>query len=127
MLGLKAPYVYQNFDAFKEDPAAILLSGKGNFALGILVGLVFAAFKFWEMHRKKLDKPITKKIQVSPHERIIDITVIAAISGVIGAKLFAVIESTENFKAFLSDPLGQLLSGSGLAIYGQLFDVGPIA
>jgi prolipoprotein diacylglyceryl transferase len=120
VLGMKVPYIYQNFAAFKEDPAAILLSGKGNLLLGLVLAAVFAGLKYWEMHRKKLAKPIIKNIQVSPHERIVDITVIAAVSGVIGAKLFAVIESVENFESFLKDPLGQLLSGSGLAIYGGL-------
>lgn len=120
VLGMKVPYIYQNFSSFKEDPAAILLSGKGNLLLGLVLAAVFAGLKYWEMHRKKLAKPIIKKIQVSPHERIVDITVIAAVSGVIGAKLFAVIESVENFESFAKDPLGQLLSGSGLAIYGGL-------
>ncbi|MBK8832882.1 MAG: prolipoprotein diacylglyceryl transferase [Saprospiraceae bacterium] len=55
-----------------------------------------------------------------PHHRIGDITILAAISGIIGARLFSIIESEENIKAFIKDPLDQLLSGSGLAIYGGL-------
>jgi prolipoprotein diacylglyceryltransferase len=42
---------------------------------------------------------------------------IAAVSGVIGAKIF---HNLENFDLFLSDPLGQLLSFSGLTFYGGL-------
>ena len=55
-----------------------------------------------------------------PHQRIGDITILAAIAGLVGARLFSVIESEENIKAFLKDPLEQLLSGSGLAMYGGL-------
>ena len=55
-----------------------------------------------------------------PHQRIGDITILAAISGLVGARLFSIVESEENIKAFIQDPLEQLLSGSGLAIYGGL-------
>lgn len=120
ILGLKVPYVYANFEVFKMDPASILLSSKGNLLLGIVLAAVFAGYKYWDMQRKKLDKPVVRKIEVKPHERIVDITVLAAVTGVIGAKVFVIFESAENFRAFLRDPLGQLLSGSGLAIYGGL-------
>ena len=41
----------------------------------------------------------------------------AAISGIAGAKFFALFEDPA---ALFQDPIGQLLSGSGLAIYGGL-------
>jgi prolipoprotein diacylglyceryl transferase len=59
-------------------------------------------------------------VEVWPHERIGDITVVAAISGIVGAKLAAPFESVANLKSFFNDPFGQLLTGSGLAIYGGL-------
>ncbi len=120
ILGLKVPYVYANFEAFKADPASILLSSKGNLLAGIVLATVFAGYKYWELQRKKLAKPVVRKVSVKPHERIVDITVLAAVTGVLGAKIFVIFESAENFSAFLRDPLGQLLSGSGLAIYGGL-------
>ena len=42
---------------------------------------------------------------------------IAAISGIIGAKIFA---NLENWDDFLNDPLGQIFSFSGLTFYGGL-------
>ena len=42
---------------------------------------------------------------------------IAAISGIIGAKIF---HNLENFDLFLKDPVGQLISFSGLTFYGGL-------
>ena len=42
---------------------------------------------------------------------------IAAVSGIIGAKIF---HNLENIDAFLSDPIGQLISFSGLTFYGGL-------
>ncbi len=55
-----------------------------------------------------------------PHEKVGDITIVAAVSGVIGAKIFALFESVESIKMFINDPIQSLFSGSGLAIYGGL-------
>jgi prolipoprotein diacylglyceryl transferase len=120
LLGFKVPYILSNFTEFQEDAAGVLLSGKGTWLWGILFGVILGYAKYWEHHRKKTAKPVTKPVEVWPHQRIGDITVIAAISGIVGAKLAVPFESAENFRAFLEDPLGQLLSGSGLAIYGGL-------
>ena len=120
IIGFKVPYISQNFADFKIDPADVLLSMNGNFLIGIILAAIFGGFRYWEANRKKLAKPIIKTIMVQPHERVIDITIWAAVSGIIGAKLFAVIESTDNIKAFMADPLGQLLSGSGLAVWGGI-------
>jgi len=57
---------------------------------------------------------------VWPHDKIGDITIVAAVSGVIGAKIFALFESVESIQMFIRDPIHSLLSGSGLAIYGGL-------
>ncbi len=120
ILGFKLPYVFQHFQEFRPDPAGIILSGKGTWLWGILAAAGFGFYKYWDSKRKALDKPLLKEIKVMPHERIGDITILAAVSGIIGARLFSIIESEENIKAFIRDPLEQLLSGSGLAIYGGL-------
>ena len=44
-------------------------------------------------------------------------TIIAAIAGIIGAKLF---HNLENIGDFIADPIGQLLAFSGLTFYGGL-------
>jgi hypothetical protein len=46
-----------------------------------------------------------------------DICVIAAVGGFAGAKIFNALETWDNF---IADPLGSLLSSSGLTIYGGL-------
>ena len=120
ILGFKLPYVFQHFQEFRPDPASVILSGKGTWLWGILAAAGFGFYKYWDSKRKALGKPLIKEIKVMPHERIGDITILAAISGIIGARLFSIIESEENIKAFMQDPLEQLLSGSGLAIYGGL-------
>lgn len=120
ILGFKLPYIFGHFAAFREDAAAVLLSAKGTMLWGILVAVALGFLKYWEFNRNKTAKPVTKTVEVWPHERIGDITVVAAVSGILGAKLAAPFESVANLKSFFNDPLGQLLSGSGLAIYGGL-------
>ncbi|MEO1627504.1 MAG: prolipoprotein diacylglyceryl transferase family protein, partial [Bacteroidota bacterium] len=123
VLGFKFFYIIGHFADFQLDPAAIILSAKGNWPGGIVLAIAFAGLKWWEKNKQKLDKPVTRDMTVYPHDRIGDITVMAAISGVIGAKLFAIGEDLDILlkgEVSFSEFLGQLLSGSGLAIYGGL-------
>ena len=120
ILGFKLVYIMANFPEFQADTAGVLLSGKGSVVGGLVGAALFGAWKWWDSNRNALDKPVKKTVKIFPHQRVGDITIVAAISGIIGSKLAALFESTENLKAFLADPIGQLLSGSGLAIYGGL-------
>ena len=99
---------------------------------GFFLALAFltaAYFLYLELKRKSeqslfVTHPIKDEKggirQAYPHERVGDTTMVAAISGLLGAKIFAILESAENIKAFMSDPINTLLSGSGLAMYGGL-------
>ena len=120
LLGFKVPYIFQNMAAFKDDAAGVVLSKDGNLVLGIIGAIALVAWKYWDANKNKLDKPKVETFKVMPSERIADITMVAAISGIIGAKLFAFFESKETFEALINDPIGQIFSGSGLAIYGGL-------
>ncbi len=117
ILGFKVLYAYQHFAEFKGDAAGVILSLKGDWVGGIVGALLFAGYRFWIGQRNKLDKPKVEIQKVFPHDRIGDITVIAALSGLVGAKVFALIE---DLPTFFNDPLGTFFSGSGLAIYGGL-------
>ena len=116
LVGLKLPFIINNFEAFQQDPAAVILSGKGNWLVAIIAFVITAIYSYYVQSKEDL-KPGKKKIVVHPHERTGDIIIIAAIFGVIGAKVFSILE---NLDAFFADPLGQLLSGSGLTVYGGL-------
>lgn len=120
LLGYKGVYAYQNWDAFVHDAASIILSTQGNAFAGLLLGVAFAVYAYWSGQRNKLPKPKIVTETIRPQQRVGEITIIAAVSGIAGAKLFAVFESAETFNAFLSDPINTLFSGSGLAIYGGL-------
>jgi prolipoprotein diacylglyceryltransferase len=87
----------------------------------ILGGLVLAAFlvflKFREKNKQKLTKPEERVIRIWPHDRVGDIIVFGLIFGILGAKLF---DNLENWDRFIKNPVGNLLSPSGLTFYGGL-------
>lgn len=98
-------------------PQEYIFSSKGSFIGGILLATLFIGLKFRENKSKRLPKPETKLIKVWPHQRVSDITVMAAIAGFLGAKVF---DNLENWDRFIQNPIGNLLSPSGLTFYGGL-------
>lgn len=100
-----------------NNPQEFLFSSQGNFIAGIAVGAVFAFLKWQEKNKVKLDKPETRTIRIWPSDRVGDIIMIAAGGGFVGAKIF---DNLENWNRFIQDPIGNLLSPSGLTYYGGL-------
>jgi prolipoprotein diacylglyceryl transferase len=112
---------YKIIGAFLTDSNAniqeFIFSTDGNAAAGILLGLVFAGAKWWEKNKQKLAKPEERTIRIWPHDRVGDVVIFAAIFGFAGAKIF---DNLENWDRFVQDPIGNLLSPSGLTFYGGL-------
>ncbi len=117
LLGYKILYILLNVSEFRADASGVILSAKGSLIGGLLGAILLAGLKYREKQRKKLPKPKIKTVKIYPHDRIGDITIISAISGVIGAKIFDIVE---NLDRFFEDPIGTFFSGGGLAIYGGL-------
>ena len=115
VLGYKIPYAIANVEAWKRDPGSVLLSADGWWASGLLVSVIFVAYYVYLARKPVEGEPYEKDIY--PKDRVGPITMLAAIGGIFGAKLFAILEYTDRFVA---DPIGVLFSGDGLAIYGGL-------
>lgn len=120
VLGYKILFALLNVEAMKENAAEVLLSTSGNALGGLLGAIILAGWYYWRKKKDQLPKPKSSVVEIYPHERVGDIAIVAAFSGIIGAKIFAVFESPETWSAFISNPVKTLLSGSGLAIYGGL-------
>ena len=120
VLGFKLPYIVANFTTFQRDPSGVLLSTEGYFFGGVIGAALYLAY-YYNIARKQGAVPDPVPVDVYPSDRVGPITMRAAIGGLLGAKFFAVIEYWD---AFLADPIGQLFSGSGLAIYGGLIGGG---
>lgn len=112
-LAYKLPFIISNFDEFKRDPASLLFSSGGNAILGIIVLAAIIGYFYFS---KKQDNR-QAYVKEWPHQRVGDIIIIAAVSGIIGSRLFSILETWDTF---IQDPWGQLFSGSGLTIYGGL-------
>ncbi|WP_018630078.1 prolipoprotein diacylglyceryl transferase [Niabella aurantiaca] len=102
------------------NPQEYIFSSRGNWLAGIGLGLVFAFIKWREKNRQKLATPETRTIRVWPHDRVGEITMIAIIFGLLGAKLF---DTFENWDSFIKDP-SSIFSMSGLTFYGGLICAG---
>ncbi len=99
------------------DPQAFIFSAEGSWPAGIFLALLFAGLKWYEKNKDKAAKPEERMVRIWPHERVGDITVMAAIFGFGGAKIF---HNFENWNEFVKDPIGALVSFSGLTFYGGL-------
>jgi prolipoprotein diacylglyceryl transferase len=116
LLGLKAVYYVQHNQEV-TDAATFLLSTTGNWPMGLLLGGLFAGWTWYEKHRRRLPQPKTVQTLVMPHQRVADIVILAAMSGILGAKLYYHLSEWERF---VRNPLGELLSPAGLTVYGGL-------
>lgn len=79
------------------------------YSFGLMVGLAFIVAHFLliaEFRRKGMSADAAGQI-----------TLIALVGGLVGSKLFSIIE---NFEAFAADPAGELFSAAGLTFYGGL-------
>jgi len=104
-----------------NDPQSFILSSKGNTATGILLGLFFLGLKWYEKNKEKLAKPEERIIRIWPQDRVGDLVIYAAGFGFLGAKIF---HNLENWNEFIKDPIGALISFSGLTFYGGLICAG---
>ncbi|MEL7121159.1 MAG: prolipoprotein diacylglyceryl transferase family protein [Bacteroidota bacterium] len=117
LLGYKMGYIFTHFGAFKEDAASVLISLDGNWIWGLGTALLLVVLTFVDSKNrvKKEDSDKVKKIY--PHNRIGDITITAAMCGIVGAKVFDLVE---HWDEFVKQPYEVIFSGGGLAIYGGL-------
>ncbi len=117
LLGYKIVALFILGDAASDDPQAFIFSTLGSWPAGIGLGLLFAGLKWREKNKQKLAKPEKRVLRIWPHDRVGEITIIALVFGLIGAKLFDIFE---NWSEFVKRPSDFLFSPSGLTFYGGL-------
>jgi phosphatidylglycerol---prolipoprotein diacylglyceryl transferase len=117
ILGYKILALFILKSSATEDPQAFIFSTMGSWPAGIGLGLLFAGLKWWDKNKRKLAKPEKRTVRIWPHDRVGEITIIALVLGLVGAKLFDIFE---NWSGFLKDPASYIFSPSGLTWYGGL-------
>lgn len=117
VVGYKIGGIILNYQQAIEDLPDYVLSLQGNFLSGLAIAVVLAYLKYRDAEKQRLPEPKEVTEVVRPYQHVGNMTFIAAIGGILGAKLFDAVEDLERFAA---DPIGVLFSGSGLSIYGGL-------
>ncbi len=117
VIGYKILGAVMDYSSFADNPQHFIFSGEGNFLGGILGAALFAWMRYREKEKDRLETPKWIEREVHPHEWVGNMTMIAAVGGILGAKVF---HNLENIQDFMADPVGALLSFSGLSIYGGL-------
>ena len=115
LVGYKILGIFLN--KIEGNPQDYIFSSQGSITGGLVLAAIFSSLRYVEKKKQVLPKPEKRIIKTWPHERVGDITVYAAIAGFIGAKIF---DNLENWDRFILDPVGNLLSPSGLTFYGGL-------
>jgi prolipoprotein diacylglyceryl transferase len=121
ILGYKILALFILDNSATEDPQAFIFSTMGSWPAGITLGLLFAGLKWWEKNKQKLAKPEKRTVRIWPHDRVGELTIIALIFGLLGAKLFDIFE---NWADFLKHPSDYIFSAKGLTFYGGLICAG---
>ena len=117
IVGYKVLPVFLDFNSFANDPQHFLLNYNGNFIGGLIFAAAVCYLKYLDIQkeRKKYPEPTEITMMVMPHQMVGDITLLAALSGLVGAKVFAGLESPSTFFQTLLSPF------EGLTFYGGLF------
>ena len=117
LLGYKILGLFILKNTATVDPQAFIFSTLGSWPAGIGLGMFFAGLKWWDKNKTKLSKPEKRNIRIWPQDRVGEITIIALIFGLLGAKLFDIFE---NWSDFLKNPDSFIFSPAGLTFYGGL-------
>ena len=117
ILGYKILALFFLSSSATQDPQTFIFSSMGSWPAGIGLGLVFAGLKWWDKKKQQLAKPEKRKVRIWPQDRVGEITILALIFGLLGAKLFDIFE---NWSDFLKQPAAYIFSGGGLTFYGGL-------
>jgi len=106
-----------DYDIFVKDINAYIFSLQGNVFAGIIAAIGGFVYSYFNSKKNFSELPIYKEVDVLPHQITMNIVMIAALSGIIGAKLFDILE---NLGSFWNDPMNQLFSTGGFTFYGGL-------
>src|SRR5215212_8531717 len=117
ILGYKIVALFFLSQEAVQDTQAYIFSGAGNLPAGLAIGLLFAWLKWRDGKKQQLEKPEDRTVRIWPHDRVGELTIIALIVGLLGAKLFDIFE---NWSDFLKRPSDYIFSGGGLTFYGGL-------
>jgi len=117
LIGWKGIGFLLEYSSFSLNPQEFILSGEGSFISGILLAAGLAYLTYIQKKKKELKPPVWEEITIHPRQLTGNIVLVAAIFGIIGSKIFDILERPDDL---FRDPLGTIFSFSGLTFYGGL-------
>jgi len=114
-VGYKLVGMFLYYLSEQGNPANYIFSLKGNWWGGMIFAALFIYWEYRTKQKEKLDEPVWKEKKIHSYHLVGNIFVIAVLCGVVGAKLFNLID---NWEAFMKDPLGIIFSLGGLSFHG---------
>lgn len=117
ILGYKLVFAAFNYSFFVENPQGALLSLEGNFLGGIAAAALAVYLRYQEKKKEELPQPKWVEEKIRPHEHIGNLTIYAAIFGLLGAKIFHLLENPSEIPEMF-DSANSFFSG--LTMYGGL-------
>lgn len=117
LIGFKVGGIFGHVAEVSPDPLGYIFSLKGSMLGALICAVLFYYMKYSEKKKQELPEPEMRKVTMHPHQRALEILLIAAVAGMAGAKIFNAFETWEQF---LQDPIDSLFSSSGLTFYGGL-------
>ena len=106
LAGFKLIHAFTHYDDLVHNPQEFILSTQGNFIGGIAIAALSIYIKWHEKEKDKLESPKLKEQIIHPYQLTSNMIFIAAISGILGAIVFANLEQ------------GKLFGFNGLTFYG---------
>lgn len=106
-----------NYTDFVDNPQVTILSLKGNLLGGIVGAAIAVYLRYKEKKKEELPQPKWVEEKIRPHEHIGNMTIYAAVFGLMGAKIFHLLENPSEIAGMLESVNSFF---SGLTMYGGL-------
>lgn len=117
VIGYKISGIVVHYKLIVSDPQGYIFSTTGSIIGGLVIAVVATYYQYYVKNQQKLPEPELIETEIPAKDQVWSIVIVAVIFGIIGAKLF---HQLENMNEFIADPIGSLLSFSGLTFYGGL-------
>lgn len=117
LVGYKISGIIVYYKFVITDPQGFIFSSEGSFIGGLIIAAGITYYQYYIKNKQKLQVPEWREVEIPAKDQVWPIVIIAVIFGILGAKLF---HQLENWNEFIQNPIGSLLSFSGLTFYGGL-------
>ena len=117
IIGFKLVEAIFDYESLVLNPQDFIISTKGSYIGGVFCCAIFSFLKIQRKRKTKLPNPKWIDKDIHPYQLVGNMIMIGCNKWYNWAKIF---NGLENWDDFLNDPIGQLLSFSGLTFYGGL-------